>query len=76
MLCGGQAVAHAACPPTPPPALHVGDRSKGTAGPLQFGTSEHHNTDDNSNNCNNGSADDTYTNDAHDDDGDDDDNNK
>ena len=34
MLCGGQAVAHAAGPP-----LHVGDGSKGTAGPLQFGTS-------------------------------------
>ena len=42
MLCGGQAVAHAACPHPPPPSpalFHVGDGSKGTAGPLQFGTS-------------------------------------
>ena len=39
MLCGGQAVAQAStCPPPPP--LYIGDGSKGTAGPLQFGTSD------------------------------------
>ena len=35
---GWQAVAHAASPPPPP--LYVGDGSKGTARPLQFGTSD------------------------------------
>ena len=53
MFCGGQAVAHAVCPPPPLSlslslsfslsfslSLHVDDGSKGTAGPLQFGTSD------------------------------------
>ena len=35
-------IAHAACSPPPPPpfSLHVGNGSKGTAGPLQFGSSD------------------------------------